>query len=217
MIQKRTAAVRMVGMFNPLRTTGGSGSTERLRVLADEELMQLVYRSNADAFEVIYDRHADAAFSLAYRMCAQRALAEDIVQEAFLSLWRSRVRYDRSRGSVRTWVLGIVHNRAIDALRRRAVRDRGIVDDEGLQERVAAPERTDVDVARREEAREIRDALDGLPDEQSRVIELAYFGGMTHVQIASMLDTPVGTVKGRMRLGLAKMRMTLGDPREVVQ
>ena len=204
-------------MFNPLRSSGGSGSTERLRVLADEELMQLVYRSSADAFEVIYDRHADAAFSLAHRMCAQRALAEDVVQEAFLSLWRSRARYDRSRGSVRTWVLGIVHNRAIDALRRRAVRDREVVDDEGLQERVAAPERTDLDVARREDAREIRDALDELPDEQSRVIELAYFGGLTHVQIASMLNTPVGTVKGRMRLGLAKMRMTLGDPAEVVQ
>ncbi len=97
------------------------------------------------------------------------------------------------------------------------MRDRGIVDDEGLEERVAAPERTDLDVARREEAREIRDALGELPDEQSRVIELAYFGGMTHVQIASMLDTPVGTVKGRMRLGLAKMRMALGDPAEMVQ
>jgi RNA polymerase sigma-70 factor, ECF subfamily len=184
-------------------------------MLADEELMQLVYRSNADAFEVIYDRHADAAFSLAHRICAQRALAEDVVQEAFLSLWRTRSRYDRNRGSVRTWVLGIVHNRAIDALRRRAVRDRGIVD-EGLPERVAAPERTDLDVARREEAREIRDALADLPQEQSRVIELAYFGGMTHVQIASMLGTPVGTVKGRMRLGLAKMRMALGDPAEMV-
>jgi RNA polymerase sigma-70 factor, ECF subfamily len=204
-------------MFNPLRPAGGSGSTERLRVLADEELMQLVYRSKADAFEVIYERHADAAFSLALRMCSQRALAEDVVQEAFLSLWRTRSRYDRDRGSVRTWVLGIVHNRAIDALRRRSVRDRGIVDDEGLEERVAAPERTDLDVARREEAREIRDALGELPEEQSRVIELAYFGGMTHVQIAAMLDTPVGTVKGRMRLGLAKMRMTLGDPAEVVR
>jgi RNA polymerase sigma-70 factor (ECF subfamily) len=204
-------------MFDRLRSGGGGGgSVERLRVLADEELMQLVYRSSADAFEVIYDRHADAAFSLAYRMCAQRALAEDVVQEAFLSLWRTRSRYDRDRGSVRTWVLGIVHNRAIDALRRRAVRDRGIVDDEGLQERVAAPERTDLDVARREEAREIRDAMADLPDEQSRVIELAYFGGMTHVQIAAMLDTPVGTVKGRMRLGLAKMRMALGDPAEMV-
>jgi RNA polymerase sigma-70 factor, ECF subfamily len=203
-------------MFNPLRSVGGSGSTERLRVLADEELMQLVYRSKAEAFEVIYDRHADAAFSLAFRMCKQQALAEDVVQEAFLSLWRSRARYDRHRGSVRTWVLGIVHNRAIDALRRRTVRDRGLSTEEGVEERLVATERTDLEVARREEAREVRDALEELPDEQSRVIELAYFGGMTHVQIASMLDTPVGTIKGRMRLGLAKMRMSLGDPAEML-
>ncbi len=215
MIQTPARAVRMSVMFNPLRSAGGSG--DRLRALADEELMQLVYRSSTDAFEVIYDRHANAAFSLAYRICAQRALAEDVVQEAFLSLWRSRSRYDRSRGSVRAWLLGIVHNRAIDALRRRAVRDRGMLDDEGIEERVPAPEHTELDVARREEAREIREALDELPDEQSRVIELAYFGGMTHVQIASMLDTPVGTIKGRMRLGLAKMRMALGDPAEMVR
>src|ERR1700734_3219992 len=108
----------MAGMFNPLRSGGGSGSAERLRMLADEELMQLVYRSSADAFEGSYDRHADAAFSLAHRICAQRALAEDVVQEAFLSLWRTRSRYDRDRGSVRTWVLGIVHNPHIRALPR---------------------------------------------------------------------------------------------------
>jgi RNA polymerase sigma-70 factor (ECF subfamily) len=197
------------------RPAGGEDSVDRLRVLADEELMQLVYRSRADAFEVIYDRHADAAFSLAYRMCAQRALAEDVVQEAFLSLWRSRARYDRNRGSVRSWLLGIVHNRSIDALRRRAVRDRGVVSEDGIEERLVAPERTDLEFARREEARQVRDALEQLPREQSRVIELAYFGGLTHVQIASMLDTPVGTIKGRMRLGLAKMRITLGDPAEV--
>jgi RNA polymerase sigma-70 factor, ECF subfamily len=203
-------------MFKPLRSSKDR-SAAGLRVLADEELMQLVYGGQAAAFEVIYDRHADAAFSLSYRMCGQRALAEDVVQEAFLSLWRSGARYDRARGSVRTWVLGVVHNRAIDALRRRTTRDRGLVSEEGIEERLEAPERTEVEFARRDEAREVRDALEQLPNEQSRVIELAYFGGLTHVQIASMLDTPVGTVKGRMRLGLAKMRMTLGDPAAVVQ
>lgn len=215
-IQGRAAGVRMDRMFNSLRS-GPGRSNARLGVLADEELMQLVRRGDADAFEVVYDRHADAAFSLAYRMCRQRGLAEDVAQEAFLSLWRSGGRYDHNRGSVRTWILGIVHNRAIDALRRRTVRDRGRVSDEGIEERLVAPERTDVEVARREESREIRDALEQLPEEQSRVIELAYFGGLTHVQIAAMLDTPVGTIKGRMRLGLAKMRMSLGDPAEVVR
>jgi RNA polymerase sigma-70 factor, ECF subfamily len=203
-------------MFKPLRHVKDN-SAASLRVLADEELMRLVYGGQAAAFEVIYDRHADAAFSLAYRMCGQRALAEDVMQEAFLSLWRSGARYDRARGSVRTWVLGVVHNRAIDALRRRTTRDRGLVSEEGIEERLVAPERTDVEFARRDEAREVRDALEQLPDEQSRVIELAYFGGLTHVEIAAMLDTPVGTIKGRMRLGLAKMRMALGDPAEVVR
>jgi RNA polymerase sigma-70 factor (ECF subfamily) len=207
----------MTSMFWSSRSSDGDASMARLRMLADEELMQLVYRGNATAFEVVYDRHADAAFSLAWRICGQRALAEDVVQEAFLSLWRSGARYDRSRGSVRSWTLGIVHNRAIDALRRRSVRERGLVEDEGIEERIAAPERTDVEFARRDEAREVRDALEQLPAEQSHVIELAYFGGLTHVEIASRLNAPVGTVKGRMRLGLAKMRMALGDPSEVVR
>ena len=168
--------------------------------------MELVRDSQAAAFEIIYERHADAAFSLAYRMCGKRALAEDVVQEAFLSLWRAGARYDRTRGSVRTWVLGIVHNRAIDALRRGTVHDRRRASDEGLEERFESGERTDVQVARREEAREVRSALRELPEEQSRVIELAYFGGFTHSEIASMLDTPIGTIKGRMRLGLRKMQ-----------
>src|SRR3712207_756534 len=96
---------------------------ESLRQLADEDLMQLVRRGTAEAFEVVYERHSTAAFSLAYRMCGSRAAAEDVVQEAFLSMWRSGSRYDRARGSVRTWVLGIVHNRAIDALRRTGGHD----------------------------------------------------------------------------------------------
>src|SRR5260370_32831844 len=154
--------------------------------LADEELMALVARGEARAFETVYDRHCGAAFSLAYRMCGSRALAEDVAQEAFLSIWRSGGRYDRARGSVRTWVLGIVHNRAIDALRRGTVHDKRRASDEGIEERFEAPERTDLEVARREQAQEVRSALEGLPSEQSRVIELAYFGGFTPTQIPSM-------------------------------
>jgi RNA polymerase sigma-70 factor (ECF subfamily) len=186
-----------------------------LRKLADEELMQLVREHDSAAFAVVYERHATAAFSLAFRMCGKRALAEDIVQEAFLSLWRSGARYDGTRGSLRTWVLGIVHNRAIDALRRGVVQDRGRVSDEGIEEQLEAAERTEYEVGRRDEAREIRAALVGLPPDQSRVIELAYYGGFSHSEIAAMLDTPVGTIKGRMRLGLQKMRSQLSSERVV--
>jgi RNA polymerase sigma-70 factor (ECF subfamily) len=187
-----------------------------LSQLADEDLMQLVRRGDGRAFELVYERHATAAFSLAYRMIGTRNPAEDVVQEAFLSLWRSGARYDRARGSVRTWVLGIVHNRAIDAMRRSMVHDRRRASDEGIEERLEARERTDTEAARRDEAREVREALNTLPAEQSRVIELAYFGGFTHSEIAAMLDTPIGTVKGRMRLGLDKMRGQLGGLAEVM-
>ncbi len=186
-----------------------------LRKLADEELMQLVRENDSAAFAVVYERHASAAFSLAFRMCGKRALAEDIVQEAFLSLWRSGARYDSTRGSVRTWVLGIVHNRAIDALRRGVAHDRGTISDEGIEEQLEATERTELEVGRRDEAREIRAALGGLPADQSRVIELAYYGGFTHSEIAAMLETPVGTIKGRMRLGLQKMRSQLSSERVI--
>jgi RNA polymerase sigma-70 factor (ECF subfamily) len=184
-----------------------------LRTLADEDLMQLMRRGDARAFEVLYERHAGVAFSLAYRMTGKRSVAEDVTQEAFLHLWRSGARYERARGSVRTWVLAIVHHRAIDALRRAYVHDRRRASDEGLEERFEAREQTDVEVARREEAQAIRSALETLPPDQSRVIELAYFGGFTHVEIADMLETPIGTVKGRMRLGLEKLRdrLTAGE------
>src|ERR1051325_8087582 len=104
-----------------------------LRDLADEDLMPPVRRGQAAAFEVIYERHASAAFSLAYRIVGTRSGAEDVSQEAFLSLWRSGARYDRARGSVRTWVLGIVHHRAIDFLRRSAVHDKRRASDEGVR------------------------------------------------------------------------------------
>jgi RNA polymerase sigma-70 factor, ECF subfamily len=188
------------------RRKRNQSSESALQSLADEELMALVAKGQARAFETIYERHGGPAFSLAYRMCGSRSLAEDVAQEAFLSIWRSGGRYDRARGSVRTWVLGIVHNRAIDALRRTVVHERRRASDEGIEERFEARERTEVEAARREEASTIRGMLQTLPDEQSRVIELAYFGGFTHSEIAEMLGAPIGTVKGRMRLGLEKLR-----------
>ncbi len=174
--------------------------------------MALVQDGEARAFEVIFDRHAGAAFSLAYRMCGRRGVAEDVVQETFLSLWRSGARYDRARGSVRSWVLSVVHNRAIDAFRRAVVKDSRDVRDDGIAERLPASEQTDREVERRDEANQLRSALGDLPADQRQVIELAYFGGFTHSQIAQMLELPAGTVKGRMRLGLAKLRVALGDP-----
>jgi RNA polymerase sigma-70 factor, ECF subfamily len=182
-----------------------------IRNLADEEMMQLIQAGNPRAFELLYDRHGGAAFSLAYRMVGNRVTAEDITQEAFLSIWRSRTRYDQARGSVRTWVLGIVHNRAIDGLRRSLVHDRRRETAEGIEERFEARERTDVEAARREEARNVRSALDTLPEDQRKTIELAYFGGFSHSQIAELLNEPIGTVKGRMRLGLEKMRRQLSE------
>jgi len=189
---------------------GADTEAQAAQRLADEELMHLIRGGDPRAFAVVYDRHCGSAFSLAYRMCGTRAAAEDVVQEAFLSLWRSGGRYDASRGSVRTWLLGIVHNRSIDALRRATVHDRRRASDEGLEERFQAPDRTDVEVARREEASEIRSAMEELPEEQGEVIRLAYYGGYTHTEIADILGAPLGTVKGRMRLGLEKLRGQLG-------
>jgi RNA polymerase sigma-70 factor (ECF subfamily) len=187
-----------------------------LRELADEELMQRARDGHAGAFGVLFDRHGGVAFSVAYRMCGRRAMAEDVVQEAFLALWRGAGRYDAGRGSVRSWLLSVVHNRAIDALRRGTIREGRRLDDERAAERVADHHSTEAEVVRLDEARRVRGALGLLPGEQRRVIELAYFGGYTHTEIAEMLELPVGTVKGRMRLGLSKMRLELDDAAGVV-
>ncbi len=185
------------------------GALERL---ADEDLMTLVDGKDPDAFEVFYDRHGGAAYSLAHRIVGDPGMAEDVTQEAFLSIWRSKARFDAARGSVRAWALGIVRNRAIDALRsasRPAPKlDR---DDDAALESQPAGERTEVEAIRRETAGRLREALGVLPREQSRVIELAYFGGFSHSEIAEMLGAPLGTIKGRMRLGLEKIRATLAE------
>jgi RNA polymerase sigma-70 factor (ECF subfamily) len=179
--------------------------------LADEELMPLIAARDPDALEVVYDRHGGAAYSLAYRIVGERAAAEDVVQEAFISIWRSGARYDRARGSVRSWMLGVVRNRAIDLLRSKTGRARLDFDDDTILEQRVAGERTEEEAEQRETADELRGAIGELPRDQSTVIELAYFGGFSHSEIAEMLGVPLGTVKGRMRLGLEKMRSELAE------
>jgi RNA polymerase sigma-70 factor (ECF subfamily) len=184
-------------------------ATERL---ADEELMPLIGEKDAAAFEVFYDRHGGAAYSLAYRIVGERPAAEDVTQEAFVSIWRSGARYDRGRGSVRSWTLGIVRNRAIDLLRSRSGKAPKLgFDDEIVLEQRPSGDFTDDEALRQETARELRGAIGELPGEQSKVIELAYFGGFSQSEIATMLKVPLGTVKGRMRLGLEKIRGRLTE------
>ncbi len=168
--------------------------------------MPLIGGKDADAFEVFYDRHSGIAYSLAYRIVGDRGVAEDVTQEAFVSIWRSGARYDVGRGSVRSWTLGIVRNRAIDALRSKAGRAQKLALDDSVLEQRPSADSTDAEALRRETAAELRGALAELPGEQSKVIELAYFGGFSQTEIATMLSVPLGTVKGRMRLGLERIR-----------
>ena len=185
---------------------------EKAERLADEDLMPLIAERDAEAFEVFYDRHAAAAYSLAYRIAGSRGAADDVTQEAFISIWRSGARYDRTRGSVRGWTLGIVRNRAIDVLRRDAGKAPKLTfDDDAILEQRPADELTEDEAVRRQEASEVRGALAELPSEQSKVIQLAYFGGFSHSEIAQMLGMPLGTVKGRMRLGMEKIRGRLAE------
>jgi RNA polymerase sigma-70 factor, ECF subfamily len=184
------------------------GVADRVReylLLADEDLISLVEANDPKAFSVLYDRHCHAAYSLAYRMMGEPQAAEDILQDAMLKVWRSAASYRTERGSVRTWLLAIVHNRGIDQLRSMASRRR-------TQQKVEAsaptsqPSEAFVESWRNTQAEQVREALRSLPEEQLRVLELAYFSGYTHVEIAELLGLPLGTVKGRMRLGLKKIR-----------
>jgi RNA polymerase sigma-70 factor, ECF subfamily len=179
-------------------------------LLADEDLISLVQADDTQAFAALYDRHGRAAYSLAYRMMGERQAAEDVVQESFLKVWRAAASYRLERGSVRTWLLSIVHNRGIDQLRSTASRQR-------MQQKVEAsaprfqPSEAFSESWRNSQRDQVREALRTLPQEQLKILELAYFSGYTHVEIAEFLGLPLGTVKGRMRLGLKKVRDYFGS------
>ena len=172
---------------------------------ADAALMLRIKADDGDAFNALYDRFAARAYGVAYAIARDIPLAQDIVQEAFLSLWRSRARYDPEQGAVASWLLGIVRNRAIDGLRRQGRHDSRRAG-QYVEGQVAATDDVSAAIGDRDRATRLRAALDRLPVAQRDVITLAYYGELTHTEIASRLDLPEGTVKGRMRLGLAKLR-----------
>jgi RNA polymerase sigma-70 factor (ECF subfamily) len=165
-----------------------------------------------DALDRLYDRYRTMAFSIALRITNDATLAEDVVQDAFLGAWRNASRYAEDRGSVRTWLLSIVHHRAIDVVRRR----RPTADLPAGEDATPPPELTLPDVWPEVVASIDRDtvhaALSSLSEVQREAIELAYFGGLTQIEIAERTNAPLGTVKSRIRLGLLSMRRAIvGD------
>ena len=167
--------------------------------------MPLVEAADAEAFAALYDRHGRAAYSLAYRIMGDKQEAEDVVQDAFIRVWRSAGGYRVGRGSVRTWILSIVHNRGIDQIRSRASRGR-VQDKVEASAPTSEPSEAFAETWKNAQQEQVREALNTLPQEQVQILELAYFSGYTHIEIAERLDLPLGTVKGRMRLGLKKIR-----------
>ena len=175
---------------------------------ADRAALERIARDELGALDELYERYKTMAYSIAYRITNDATLAEDVVQEAFLGVWRNATRYVQGRGSVKTWLLSIVHHRAIDAIRRR--RPTTELPDLELPPPPAF-RLPDVwaEVAVGLDADTVHEALGVLSDVQRQAIELAYFGGLTQQEIADRTGTPLGTVKSRMRLGLLAMRRAL--------
>jgi RNA polymerase sigma-70 factor (ECF subfamily) len=170
----------------------------------DESIIAKIRARDARALEALYERYASQAFALAYRVLAVREIAEEVTQDAFISVWRQAATYNARVGRVRPWLLSIVHHRAIDRIRR--VRERRPLAQ--LDEAWMKASDADVfrDVYRSMRLEEIQRALRCLPREQGQAIELVYFGANSYVEISRMTAVPVGTVKSRVRLGLIKLR-----------
>jgi RNA polymerase sigma-70 factor (ECF subfamily) len=188
---------------------GSSGGRRDYAQLDDATLVRLLVQQDVHALEALYTRYSPPIFSLALKILGDRGVVEEVVQEVFLRLWTRAVGYDPQRGKLLSWLLTITHHRAIDELRRR----RSQPETDGLEAQLAAVEDTDADPSRSltqvEEREAVRHALAQLPEAQRRPLELAYYGGLTQVEIARLLHEPLGTVKTRMRLGMQKLRVSL--------
>ena len=183
----------------------GRQESEAAREPSDEQVLEAVGRGDDDALGVLYDRFGRLAFRLAFRILRDRALAEDAVQEAFLAVWRSADAYKRERAKPSTWILTVVHRRAVDLVRREQSRR-----SEPLE---VAPEPSvgpvDEDAVLRDRRAAVQAALTQLPGDQRQALELAYYGGLTQSELAERLGVPLGTVKSRMFAGLGRLRELL--------
>jgi RNA polymerase sigma-70 factor (ECF subfamily) len=177
----------------------------------DSSLLRCVQKGDGQALAVLYDRYGGIAYGLAYRIVGDAAGAEDAVQDAFVSMWKQAPRFDPERGQVRSWLLTIVHHRAIDIVRRRTNRPERQLPDGAEEFLVDASARPDELAEWSMEARAIREAVSRIPDDQRRTVEMAYFHGMTHLEISEEMGVPLGTVKSRLRIAMDKMREYLRE------
>lgn len=177
----------------------------------DRDLVQRIELGDQDAFRRLFRRYAPSAMGLAQRVARRPFLAEEIVQEAFLAVWRNPAGYDERRGSVKSWLMGMVHHRAVDLVRREETQRRRAQDPRAREASTAPdPAESVVDeIGAPQERAAVRSALEGLPAEQRRVIELMYFDGLSQSKIAEQLGLPLGTVKSRTLLGMRRLRTAL--------
>ena len=173
---------------------------------SDDSLIAALAARDLTALAALYDRYGRIAYALAYRILGEPEAAEDVVHDGFISAWRGAASYRPERGNVRSWLLSIVHHRAVDVLRRKTTFRPAPLE---IAEQRPADDDTAEEATRNVEHATVRAALEALPQAQRRTIELAYFGGYTHVELAQIMGVPLGTVKGRMRIGLAKLRRAL--------
>ena len=196
-------------MSDPEVAAGGPSGSDADRT--DRIQMDRLARGDLGALDLLYEQYGAMAFSIAYRITGDRSAAEDVVQEAFLGAWRNAGRYVDARGSVRTWLLSIVHHRAIDAIRRRRPTVELPETEATLPDTLTLPD-VWADVQLRLDRESVRTAMGSISEVQREAIELAYFGGLTQTEIAERTGVPLGTVKGRLRLGLQGMRAALMPP-----
>lgn len=176
-----------------------------LAAVSDDQVMASVTAGSAEAFAVLYDRYRDRAWRVAWSVCRDAGRTEEAIQEAFISIWKTRTTYESHRGKVASWVLTITRHRAIDIARRNdphAAHRAG----EASLDTVRAPASVDEEVVARAQASDVLSALAQLPDAQREVITLGFYGQLTHSEIAEHLGLPLGTIKGRMRSGLQRLR-----------